>query len=527
MAGGSEDARRARASGEVLLSGIFCLDPALKIGYDLSLTRDAQLRMRRRDSAPESALTALSLSDCIGCEVFQNQDDPQPAAVCFTVYCYPLKKRWWNSGESRQKVAKTFRVLESPEAQQNWAVAETWASGIRDLATPRGPKLEGAIHGLLPRPCHVMVLLNPQSGSGQAQQLFESQVQQMLGEANITFTVFVTEKHHHAWELVRQEDMSRWDALVAMAGDGLLHEVINGLMERPDWASAIQKPLCILPGGSGNALAASLNHYAKNHPCVKEELLVNCTYFLCKGLHSPMDLVSLWTASGKRLFSFLSFGWGFVSDVDIASERYRKLGSARFTVGTFQLLTTLQVYKGRLSYLPAEEPSSTSEIVSPPGGLSCQSTQHGHQGRFSNMPVCIPPQTELEDSLLVPFDQPVPKHWTIAPEEEFVSIVGIHQSHLGADLLLAPTAKLCDDAIHLFYVTAGVSRMAMIRFFMAMDKGTHLSLNNPHLHYVPIKAFRLEPLVPEGFMTVDGEKLACEPVQGQVHRRLARIISGS
>lgn len=39
-------------------------------------------------------------------------------------------------------------------------------------------------------------------------------------------------------------------------------QVVNGLMDRPDWESAIQTPLCSLPAGSGNALAASLNHYA-------------------------------------------------------------------------------------------------------------------------------------------------------------------------------------------------------------------------------------------------------------------------
>lgn len=33
-------------------------------------------------------------------------------------------------------------------------------------------------------------------------------------------------------------------------------------MDRPDWETAIQKPLCSLPGGSGNALAASMNYYA-------------------------------------------------------------------------------------------------------------------------------------------------------------------------------------------------------------------------------------------------------------------------
>lgn len=278
----------------------------------------------------------------------------------------------------------------------------------------------------------------------------------------------------------------------------------------------------------------SLFHHSKSH-CFKEELLMNCTYFLCKGLHAPMDLVSLRTASGKRLFSFLSFAWGFISDVDIVSERYRKLGSARFTVGTFQLLTTLQVYKGRLSYLPADE-SSHTRASSSQGQPNSPTTQCGHQDSFNNtnsvhiLPLSVPPcqqNSVLEDSLLVPFDHPVPTYWTVVPEEEFVCIICIHQSHLAPDLILAPQAKLYDDAIHLFYVNAGVSRLAMIKYFMAMEKGTHLALNYPHFHYMPVKAFRIEPCVAKGLMTVDGEVLACEPVQGQIHRRLARIISGS
>ncbi len=34
-------------------------------------------------------------------------------------------------------------------------------------------------------------------------------------------------------------------------------------MEREDWQEAIQTPLGILPGGSGNALAASVHHYSQ------------------------------------------------------------------------------------------------------------------------------------------------------------------------------------------------------------------------------------------------------------------------
>uniref|UniRef100_A0A8C3SHL0 sphingosine kinase n=1 Tax=Chelydra serpentina TaxID=8475 RepID=A0A8C3SHL0_CHESE len=356
----------------------------------------------------------------------------------------------------------------------------------------------GVTWGLLPRPCHVLVLLNPQSGTGCALQLFRSLVEPMLAEADVAFTLFVTERPNHARELVQAGDLSQWDTVAVLAGDGLLYEVVNGLMERPDWQAAIKKPLCTLPGGSGNALAASINHYAGNTRAFKEELLTNCTYFLCKGLYAPMDLVSLSTASGKHLFSFLSFGWGFISDVDIASEKYRQLGNARFTVGTIQQLAGLKVYKGRLSYLPVETSSSPA-----------------HEGSWP------------EDPLLVPFDQPVPKHWTVVPEEEFISIFAIYQSHLGADFTMAPMAKLHDGSIHLFYLKAGVSRLGLIKLFLAMEKGTHLGLNCPHLHYVPVRAFRLEPFVSTGLMTVDGEPLACEPVQGQVHDQLCRIISGS
>jgi len=236
-----------------------------------------------------------------------------------------------------------------------------------------------------------------------------------------------------------------------------------------------------------------------------------------------MDLVSLSTASGKRLFSFLGFGWGFISDVDIESEKYRRLGNARFTLGTLQSLAKLRVYQGRLSYLPA-----VPEQDPPPAPRDPQApTSNGQAG-------CVLPPAGTEapgalpaDSLLVPLCQPVPAHWTVVPEEEFVTVYAIYQSHLGTNLLMAPAAQLHDGCIHLFYVTAGIGRMALLKLFLAMAKGTHLDLNCPHLHYVPVWAFRLEPRAAGGIMTVDGEALACEPAQGQIHGRLCRILSGS
>lgn len=65
--------------------------------------------------------------------------------------------------------------------------------------------------------------------------------------------------------------------------------------------------------------------------CLREPLLLNCCFLLCRGDVQPMDLISVTTspapsnnshdAAPGRLFSFLSVAWGFVSDVDIESER--------------------------------------------------------------------------------------------------------------------------------------------------------------------------------------------------------------
>ncbi|NWI12250.1 SPHK1 kinase, partial [Crypturellus soui] len=369
----------------------------------------------------------------------------------------------------------------------------------------------GLSYGLLPRPCRALVLLNPQSGPGLALKDFHALVQPMLAEADIAATVFITEKAQHAHEKVRDEDLSQWDTLVVMSGDGLLHEVVNGLMERPDWEAAMTKPLCILPSGSGNALAASINYYAGNEQVSKHELLINCAFILCKGLHTQMDLVSLSTASGKRLFSFLSFGWGFISDVDIASEKYRKLGNARFTLGTLQHLARLQLYRGRLSYLPADAAPGTSsdEPAVANGSAGGTVLPVGTEAPGARAEGALP-----EDSLLVPLQQPVPEHWTVVREEEFVFVYAIYQSHLGSDLFMAPAARLHDGRIHLFFLKAGVTRVTLLKLFLAMEKGTHLEVNCPHLHYVPVRAFRLEPRTAAGVMTVDGEALACEPVQG-------------
>uniref|UniRef100_A0A3Q2XCH0 sphingosine kinase n=1 Tax=Haplochromis burtoni TaxID=8153 RepID=A0A3Q2XCH0_HAPBU len=345
------------------------------------------------------------------------------------------------------------------------------------------------------RPCRIMMLVNPQSGRGQALQLFTGHIQGMLTEASVPYTLVITEHQNHARELVRKADLSQWDALVIMSGDGLLFEVINGLMDREDWQEAIQIPLGILPGGSGNALAASVHHYSQSPPAWNEELLLSCGFMLCKGLVGPLDLVSVHLASKQRLFSFLSLAWGFVADVDIESEKYRHVGAIRFLMGTLVRLASLRVYQGRLAYLPVKEIESDTKTRAP------------------------------VDSLLPDLEQPVPDTWTVVKEEDFVLVLAIYQSHLAEDLWTVPGAMADDGLIHLFYVTAGISRPALLRLFLAMEKGGHLACGCPHLVYEKVKALRLEPITPQGMITVDGEVVEYGPVQAQIHPGIESCVS--
>uniref|UniRef100_A0A672NGC1 YegS/DAGK C-terminal domain-containing protein n=1 Tax=Sinocyclocheilus grahami TaxID=75366 RepID=A0A672NGC1_SINGR len=234
-------------------------------------------------------------------------------------------------------------------------------------------------------------------------------------------------------------------------------------------------------------------------PVWGEDLLTSCGFLLCKGLISKLDLISIRLSSGARLFSFLSLAWGFVADVDIESEQFRQIGALRFLLSTLLRLAYLRIYQGKLAFLPAE-----SQRESASAGFSTADSR-------------------LPDHLLVPLEQPVPQDWTLVEEQEFVLVLAMFQSHLGEDLVAAPDARADDGLIHLFYVTAGISRTALLRLFWTMQSGTHLDWGCTHLVYRRARALRLEPLSEAGVMTVDGERVEYGPLQAQVHRGLFKM----
>ncbi|XP_054777698.1 sphingosine kinase 1-like isoform X5 [Prosopis cineraria] len=176
----------------------------------------------------------------------------------------------------------------------------------------------------LGRPKRLFIFLNPFGGKKTAPMVFNDHVKPLLEDAEIQITVQETKHQFHAKEVAHALDIPKYDGIICVSGDGILVEVINGLLERDDWETAVKIPIGVVPAGTGNGVAKSLLD-SVGDPCTA----VNAALAIIRGHKRSLDVATI-TQGGTRFFSVLMLAWGLVADVDIESEKYRWMGSARF-----------------------------------------------------------------------------------------------------------------------------------------------------------------------------------------------------
>ena len=99
-----------------------------------------------------------------------------------------------------------------------------------------------------------LIIANPAAQSGAAHEVAErlQRFLDMTARAS-QFDLVLTERIGHAKELASQAQGYR--TVIALGGDGVIHEVVNGLMTQNE---AVRPALAILPVGSGNDFAQTL-----------------------------------------------------------------------------------------------------------------------------------------------------------------------------------------------------------------------------------------------------------------------------
>jgi sphingosine kinase len=157
--------------------------------------------------------------------------------------------------------------------------------------------------------------------------LWRNEVKPIFDAARMELHVVVLGRGGEPAELAEKVDLRKYDTILACSGDGTVHEIFNGLGNRPDARHALASmPVSHIPCGSGNAFSCNL--YGSHRASFAALAIV-------KGIVAPIDLISV-TYGESRILSFLSQTVGIIAESDLGTEHLRWMGSARFQFGVIQ-----------------------------------------------------------------------------------------------------------------------------------------------------------------------------------------------
>lgn len=214
-------------------------------------------------------------------------------------------------------------------------VVEQTPAGVGDQVAPWADRLLDRAYSGSARRKRAWVLVNPHAGPGGADKIWEKDVKPIFEAARMPMTVVRTTYSGEAVDLARDLNIDDYDIAIPCSGDGLPHEVFNGLAKRPDARRALSKiAVCHIPCGSGNAMSCNL--YGTHRPTLAALAIV-------KGVPTPLDLVSV-THGSQRTISFLSQALGLIAEVDLGTEHLRWMGATRFTFGFILLAMQRKTY---------------------------------------------------------------------------------------------------------------------------------------------------------------------------------------
>ena len=195
---------------------------------------------------------------------------------------------------------------------------------IIDFAKHWVERLLDRAYGEAQRRKRIKMLINPVGGQGKADKYYTRDIEPVLAAARCELDVEKTKYQGHGGDIAKSIDLNAYDAIACCSGDGLPHEVFNGLGKRENGGEALRKMAVVhLPCGSGNAMSWNLN--GTGSPSMAALCIV-------KGVRMPLDLVSV-TRGDERYLSFLSQAIGLVAESDLNTENLRWMGPARFTYG--------------------------------------------------------------------------------------------------------------------------------------------------------------------------------------------------
>ncbi|KAI0331144.1 hypothetical protein GY45DRAFT_1434203 [Cubamyces sp. BRFM 1775] len=415
-------------------------------------------------------------------------------------------------------------------------VTGTVSDADKDAAAAFADALMAAAYpGGLQRQRRLKVFINPKSGPGKAAALWRKKIEPIFRAAKCDLDLTFTSRRLEAQDIAAELPLDRYDAVVVMSGDGLIHEVFNGFAAHAQPAKAFSIPVAPIPSGSGNALAINLLGTDDAQDLAVAALNV------IKGRPMSIDLFSF-TQGGKRHISFMSQSIGLIADVDLGTDPLRFLGGQRFILGFIyevirnkmhplkvsikvvdsdkrKMVRDMQAARAQAqaAHAALDTPDDASPSTNPAKTQAQQQQQETGNGEqpgtgteSTGLPELKYADADVDEDGWVTFDRPL--MYLFAGKGPFV----------GPDVVQFPVSLPTDGLIDVT-LQDRAGRLAMLKAIDGAERGEHFWLDSQH--YYKAHAYRVEPYSTKGWLSIDGEPFPLEPFQVEVHARLGTLLS--
>jgi sphingosine kinase len=384
------------------------------------------------------------------------------------------------------------------------------------------------------------VLVNPFGGQGYAEKSWTKDIEPIFAAANCIVDVERTKYRGHAVEIVENLDIDAYDVVACASGDGLPHEVFNGLAKHKTPKLALRKIAVVqLPCGSGNAMSLNLN--GTDSPSLAALEIV-------KGMRTPLDLIAI-TQGDERFYSFLSQAVGIIAETDLGTESLRWMGGFRFTWGILVRLLGKTIYPAEVSLVVDTDDKRTIKET------YRRVAEEHEAARAKNLrretyeeDLAAGDDAELPELQFGTVIEPLQSCFTTQDVANLGNFYVGNMCYMSADAPFFTATLPSDGKMDLVIAPGDMARMTAIRMLTTVEQGT--LINFPEISYTKVLAYRITPrMAPtpsqkrirskigrwlggashqkEGLISIDGEQIPFRPFQAEVVPKLGTVLSKS
>ncbi|RAH50534.1 uncharacterized protein BO95DRAFT_497904 [Aspergillus brunneoviolaceus CBS 621.78] len=356
------------------------------------------------------------------------------------------------------------------------------------------------------------ILINPFCTGAAAK--YRHSAAPILAAAACQIDLEQTQYRGHAGLIAEHLEPSRYDAVVCCSGDGLPHEVFNGLARRPDAVRALTSlAVAMLPCGSGNAMAWNL---------LGTGSVARAALAIVKGVTLPLDLMSV-TQGDAHSVSFLSQSLGVLAESDLRTEHLRWMGDSRFLLGVVQTIARQTAFPCELAFKTASQGGGTI-----PRHFDAGATLGSSEPTAASFAAREAASEPGKARLVLKYgtvQNELPPDWAVISGERLASFYASKMAIVAKDTQFFPAALPNDGLLDVMTIDETIGYAGAVEAIVKLPGGRCYELDKVHMRKV--LAYRLSPRASEGWISVDGERYPFEPFQVEVHQGLGRVLARS